>query len=71
MKVDMSSGAIAARLKMASDASDLTPERRLDAKLDVSPAGVTRRLREASDLLRACRQLALLKPKRSVSPSST
>jgi hypothetical protein len=52
--IDMSEGAISSRLRSASSKSDLAPERRLDAKLDLSPSGVERRLREASDLLSLC-----------------
>lgn len=63
MSVDLSRRALTERLRAASAASDLAPARRLDAKLDLSPAGITRRLREASDLLRACRQLASLAPR--------
>jgi transcription elongation GreA/GreB family factor len=48
------------RIRQASRLSDLSAEARLDAKLDLSPAGVERRLREASDLLEACRALATL-----------
>jgi hypothetical protein len=47
-----------ARLKQASDLADLRPERRLDAKLDMSPAGVLRRLQLASELSDLCRALA-------------
>ncbi len=47
-----------ARLKLASDLADLRPERRLDAKLDMSPAGVRRRLQLASELSDLCRALA-------------
>ena len=47
-----------ARLKLASDLADLRPERRLDAKLDMSPAGVLRRLQIASELTELCQALA-------------
>ncbi len=46
-----------ARLKLASDLADLRPERRLDAKLDMSPAGVRRRLQLASELNELCHAL--------------
>ncbi len=46
------------RLRAASGLSDLSPGRRLDAKIDLSPAGVERRLRTASELLDACADLA-------------
>ncbi len=58
--LDMSPEAISARLRAASQMSDLSPDRRLDAKLDMSSAGVTARLREASDLYDACLRLAAL-----------
>jgi hypothetical protein len=55
--VDLSPEAIVDRLKQASDASDLRAERRLDAKLDMSAAGIERRLREVSELLALCESL--------------
>ena len=68
--LDMSPRAISERLEAASDASDLSPETRLDAKLDMSRSGVTARLREASDLYDACLQLAALgRAARGVAPS--
>jgi hypothetical protein len=48
------------RLRHASCLSDLSAERRLDAKIDLSGEGVRLRLQEASDLLDACRALARL-----------
>jgi hypothetical protein len=48
--------------------SDLTPERRLDSKIDMSPEGVGSRLREASDLLDLSLQLAEFGLQRSVVP---
>jgi hypothetical protein len=62
--IDMSGRAVSLRLRSASDKSDLAPDRRLDAKLDLSPAGITRRLREASDLLDLCRALQRLPARR-------
>ncbi len=50
------------RLREASRLSDLDGASRVATKIDMSPAGVSRRLREASDLLDACRQLAALRP---------
>ena len=59
MNVDLSPGAVAARLQQASDlAGSLRPEDRLETKIDLSGAGVARRLKEASDLLDLCRALA-------------
>lgn len=58
--VDMSPRAISNRLEAVNRMSDLSPEKRLDAKLDMSCDGVTRRLREASDLYAMCLQLAAL-----------
>ena len=45
------------RLRKVARLSDLAPERRLYAKLDMSAAGVTRRLRTASELRDLCSQL--------------
>jgi len=48
-----------ARLREASRlAGSLRPEDRLATKIDLSPAGVTARLREASELYDLCRALA-------------
>jgi hypothetical protein len=55
----LSADAINARLREASRlAGSLKPERRLDTKIDLSGAGVARRLNEASELLELCRALA-------------
>lgn len=60
MSVDLSPEAISARLRQASElAGSLRPEHRLETKLDLTGAGVARRLKEASDLLDLCRALAL------------
>jgi hypothetical protein len=56
--VSLDPAAITARLRKASDMADLSPERRLDAKLDMRPAAITRRLRTASELRDLCRALA-------------
>ena len=56
--LDMTPGAISARLRAVSELSDLAPERRLDAKIDMSPAAISARLREAADLLELCTKLA-------------
>lgn len=58
MSVDMSATAIATRLRAASDmAGSLRPEDRLATKIALSAAGVEARLRMASQLLDACREL--------------
>ncbi len=62
MTVDLSSDAIVARLRCASDLSDLQADRRLDAKLDMSPEGIERRLREVSELLALCTALGAARP---------
>lgn len=49
MSVDMSPEAIGARLR-ACQPPDLRPERRLDHKLDMSAAGIGRRLEQVSRL---------------------
>jgi hypothetical protein len=54
----MDKAAITERLRRASALSDLTPERRLDGKIDMSKSAVTARLRECADLLELCRRLA-------------
>jgi hypothetical protein len=48
----MSPPAVTARLRRASELSDLHPDRRLDGKLDMTPAAVTTRLKEVAALLR-------------------
>ena len=49
------------RLREASHlAGSLRPEDRLSTKLDLTAAGIASRLREASDLLEACRALRRL-----------
>jgi hypothetical protein len=46
------------RLRTVSALADLRPEHRLDAKLDMSPAGITARLKTASALRDLCLRLA-------------
>ncbi len=59
MSVDMSAGAVEARLREASAlAGSLRPEDRLETKIDLSAKGVEARLRLASELLDLCRALA-------------
>jgi hypothetical protein len=55
---DLSASAITARLREVSRATSLASERRLDYKLDLSPTGVTRRLRKVEALRRFCLELA-------------
>ena len=62
MSVDMSPGAIAARLHRAALLSDLRTEQRLAGKVDMSPVGISARLREVERLRRLCLQLAKLRP---------
>jgi hypothetical protein len=59
-RLDTTAPAITRRLMQASAASDLNAARRLDAKIDLSPEGVSRRLRECSELLELCRRLRAL-----------
>lgn len=56
--VSMSPDAVRARLERVSELADLRPERRLHAKLDMSPAGVLRRVQIASQLRDLCEALA-------------
>ena len=62
MSIPMDPGSVSKRLRQASELADLRTEHRLDAKLDMSPRGITRRLREVDQLRRACRRLASLTP---------
>ena len=56
--VSLSGAVTLARVKAASALSDLRPGRRLHAKIDMSGAGIARRIRAASQMLTLCRQLA-------------
>lgn len=62
MSVDMSPGAIAARLRIVAALTDLRTERRLDAKLDMSGPAIMRRLREVEQLRRLCLALGRMRP---------
>jgi hypothetical protein len=42
------------RLRSLSQMADLRPQRRLATKVDMSARGVTRRLRQVSELRRCC-----------------
>jgi hypothetical protein len=56
--VDMSPSAIAARLQLMSNLSEgLTDEQFVEARLDMSPAAITQRLCECSDLRDLCLDL--------------
>jgi hypothetical protein len=57
MSVDLSAAAIEARIRRASELTDLRPELRLHAKLDLTAEGIARRLRQVSGLLDLCRRL--------------
>lgn len=48
---------VTARLRELSRLADLRADRRLDAKVDLSPAAVTRRLRRQSALRALCLRL--------------
>lgn len=61
MSVDMSPSAITARLRQASDLTDLRTAARLHGKVDMSPAGITRRIREVERLRKLCAQLGRLR----------
>ena len=65
MSIDMSSAAIAARLREASRRADLRTEKRLHGKVDMSPGAIARRLREVEQLRRLCLKLAALRPSTS------
>ncbi len=62
MSVPMDPQSVTARLRLASELAELRTEHRLDAKLDMSPTGITRRLREVERMRRVCQRLARLPP---------
>lgn len=49
---------VEARIRHASALSDLSEGTRLAGKIDMRPAAVEARLREASELLKVCQRLA-------------
>jgi hypothetical protein len=57
VSVDLSAEACTARIERASALSDLAAGKRLDGKLDMSADGVSRRLREAFEILELCESL--------------
>lgn len=59
MKLDLSPQAISSRVLQASDLSELLPQSRLDSKLDMSAAAVSRRLNEVFELLSLCENIAV------------
>jgi len=58
----MTPAAITRRLRQAAALADLRPHYRLHAKLDMSPSGISQRLREVETLRRACLRLAAMRP---------
>jgi hypothetical protein len=60
MSADLSAAVVAARIELASDLADLAAGRRLEGRLDMSAEGVSRRLREAFELLELCESLRAL-----------
>lgn len=62
MSVVMTPEAIRARLLQASELADLRPQRRLFAKLDMSSAGIRRRLVLAVELGELCATLGTAQP---------
>jgi len=52
---------VESRLREASRLSDLRADKRLDAKIDMSPVGIGRRLTEVAELLEACKTMAALR----------
>ena len=58
---NLSREAITARLREASALADLRPEHRLDAKIGLSPAAVTARLKLVSELRDLCLRLGSLR----------
>jgi hypothetical protein len=57
-RLNMSKAAITERIRRASAVSDLSPERRLEGKIDMTPKAITARLREAAALLDLCGALS-------------
>jgi hypothetical protein len=55
--IEMSPAAVTERLRRAAAQSDLRTESRLLPKLDMTPAGVTRRLEKVESLRRFCLEL--------------
>lgn len=53
----MTAEAIAARVREVGRVTDLAPARRLDAKIDLSAAGIARRIRTVSELRDLCVRL--------------
>ena len=63
MTVDMSPGAVAARIREVARLSDLRRDRAPEGRADYSPAGIGRRLREVEQLRRLCETLGRAKPR--------
>jgi len=63
MTVSLDPKAILERLERASELADLRSERRLDAKLDMSAAGIRRRLELVGELNELCAALGRAKPR--------
>jgi hypothetical protein len=57
MSVDMSASTVSARLRHMADATDLRASHRLDAKVDMRPSAVSRRLSTAARLASLCVRL--------------
>lgn len=62
MTVSLDPKAIRERLERVSELADLRAEHRLDAKLDMSAAGIRRRLDLVGELNELCAALARAKP---------
>ncbi len=65
MKLDLSPEAISNRILQASALSELLPQSRLDGKLDMSAAAVSRRLDEVFELLSLCENLVVKKDQKT------
>lgn len=61
MSVPMTPSAITQRLRKVADLANLRSELRLYPKLDLSPRGITGRLRQAAALQIACSRLSRLR----------
>jgi hypothetical protein len=60
MKPSMDGAAVAGRIRRLGQLSDLTPERRLHAKIDMSGEAIARRIRSVAQSLRLCRKLGVI-----------
>lgn len=68
MRRDGEPADIEARIRAASEKSDLRAQHRLATKVDLSADGIARRIKAASEMLTLCRQLGSAREGRVRSP---